>query len=49
MDITLDLDNKKVSCAIDGKDIGKSINDIEGGAYRLIVSMYFDKTEVELL
>ena len=49
MDVTLDLDNKIVSCKVNDEDIGVSIKDIETGKYRLVVSLYFDKTEIEIL
>ena len=49
IDITLDLENKKVGCKINGTDIGKSIEEIEDGEYRLLVGMYFGNTELELL
>ena len=50
IEIELDLDNKKVCCKINDKDIGKSIKiETKDGKYRLLASMYFDKNELELL
>ena len=49
IELTLDLENKKLSCKINDKDVEKSIENIRKGEYRLLVSLYFDKTELELL
>ena len=49
IDITLDLENKKVGCKVNGMDIGIFIENIEDGKYRLLASLYFDKIELELL
>ena len=35
VDILLDLENKRVSCKINGEDIGKVIKDLDDGEYRL--------------
>ena len=49
MDVALDLENKTVGCAVNGTDIGKSIDKIEDGQYRLLVCLFFGETELELL
>ena len=49
VDLTLDVEKKKVCCAINDQDIGECISEISEGEYRLVVSMYFDETELELL
>ena len=49
IDIMLDLENKKVCCKVNDEDIGKSIDNLKDGKYRLVVSMWFDQTELELL
>ena len=49
IDITLDLEEKSVRCKVNGTDVGESIKKIEKGQYRLLVSLYFYKTELELL
>lgn len=48
IEILLDLENKTVCCKINDKDVEESI-EIKEGKYRLLVSLYFDKTELELL
>ena len=49
IDITLDLENKKVDCKVNEKDVEKSIEKIEDGEYRLLASLFYEETELELL
>lgn len=49
IEIGLDLNSKSVHCQINGKDIGKYIDKIHDGTYRLLASIYFEETELEIL
>ena len=49
VEIKLHLELNSVHCKINEKDIGQVITKIEDGKYRLLASIYFDETELEIL
>ena len=49
IDVTFDFENKTLYCFINGTDIGTSIKNLQDGEYRLLVCLFFEENELELL
>ena len=49
MEITLNLETKSLHCKVNEEDVGISIDGLKDGEYRLLASLWFNETELEIL